>query len=146
MGRTPTLALSLLTLALGLALAVTLALTSTLALTLTLTLTLTRCALPANASLYAAARTGPRGRPRCVDAARDRSGPEPCAFELDARVLVVSPLAAAPFNQAANPNPNPNPIPNLNSNPSSNPHPHSHPHPSPRPHPHPRRNPAEAAP
>ena len=68
-----------------------LALTSTLALTLTLTLTLnlTRCALPANASLYAAARTGPRGRPRCVDAARDRSGPvynplgpEPCAFEL----------------------------------------------------------------
>jgi len=26
-------------------------------------------------------------------------------------VLVVSPLAAAPFNQAANPNPNPNPYP-----------------------------------
>ena len=82
-------------------------LTLALALTSTLALTLTRCALPANASLYAAARTGPRGRPRCVDAARDRSGPEPCAFELDARVLVVSPLAAAPFNQAANPNPNP---------------------------------------
>ena len=61
-------------------------------------------------------------------------------------MLVVSPLAAAPFNQAANPNPNPNPIPNLNSNPNSNPHPHPHPSPRPRPHPNPNPNQEVVAP